>query len=166
MFLQELSTPGEHQYNALKSRAYHPTPHLRARGCLAIAATGVKVQVLYQVIEPLNDLIYKILLSPAVSWPQQRLLRLQVLSALENSSHFPRRNNPTDQLIGYSRSYCSLEQRFSSSPAEELQSPHHSFPQSWLLLHKYKLHRITLSDDTSTSSVKTLTDQRNGSSSG
>jgi hypothetical protein len=77
----------------------------------SLAATGVKVQVLYQVIEPLNDLIYKILLSPAVSWPQQRLLRLQVLSALENSSHFPRRNNPTDQLIGYSRSYCSLEQR-------------------------------------------------------
>lgn len=32
LFLQELSTLGEHQYNALKSRSYHPTQHLRARG--------------------------------------------------------------------------------------------------------------------------------------
>jgi len=110
MFLQELSTLGEHRYNALKSRAYHPTQHLRARGCIAIAATGVKVQVLYQVIEPLDSSLPGRLL--AAGRRPQRLLRLQVLSALENSSPFPRRNNPTDQLIGYSRSCCSLEQRF------------------------------------------------------
>jgi hypothetical protein len=81
MFLQELSTLGEHQYNALKSRAYHPTQHLRARGCLAIAATGVKVPVLYQVIEPLDSsLPGRLLAAAASSWPSGFICSRKILS--------------------------------------------------------------------------------------
>ncbi len=166
MFLQELSTLGEHQYNALKSRAYHPTQHLRARGCLALQLPEWKFKF-YIKSSSLSMTRYTRFFSPRPSLGRSSVFfafRFYLLSKTPLTS-------PAATTLQISWSVIhgvivALSNVLSSSPAEELQSPHHSFPQSWLLLHKYKLHRITLSDDTSTYSVKTLTDQRNGSSSG
>jgi hypothetical protein len=161
LFLQELSTLGEHQYNALKSRSYHPTQHLRARGWPSHCSYRSESS------SSISSHRASRFFSPRASLGLRSVffaLRFYLLSKTPLPS-------PAATTLQISWSVIhgvivALSNVFSSSPAEELQSPDHSSPQSWLLLHKYKLHRITLSDDTSTYSVKTLTEQRHGSSSG